>query len=192
MKPDIIVVNIKQSKDPAQIYIGRSMRTQKLKASPLANPFRLNDAKSREQCLSQYRNWLNGQLQINSPARAELGRLVELAKKSPLKLACWCAPETCHGDVIREKILEALEEEERLVGIGTLTVQALISAQQQIKDSERMPVGICCQPSLFMAIREMVGADFKVYAQAQQKEDVIFFYDADLLRKHLDAESDSA
>lgn len=191
MKPDITVVNIKQSKDPDQIYIGRSMKTQKLKASPLANPFRLSDSKSREQCLSQYRNWLNGQLQINSPARAELGRLVELAKKFPLKLACWCAPESCHGDIIREKIIEALEEE-RLVSSGVSIVQSLISAQEQIKDSERMPVGICCQPSLFMAIREMVGADFKVYAQAQQKEDVIFFYDADLLRKHLDAESGSA
>lgn len=191
MKPDITVVNIKQSKDPAQIYIGRSMKTQKLKASPLANPFRLSDSKSRDQCLNQYRNWLNGQLQISSPARAELRRLIELAKESPLKLACWCAPETCHGDIIREKILEALEEE-RLVGIGTLTVQALISAQQQIKDSERMPVGICCQPSLFMAIREMVGADFKVYAHNQQKEPVILFYNADLLRKHLDAVRDPA
>lgn len=109
--PDITVINIKQSKDPAQIYIGRSMRTQKLKGSPLANPFRLSHSKSREQCLSQYRNWLNGQLQISSPARAELRRLTELAKKFPLKLACWCAPETCHGDVIREKILEALDAE---------------------------------------------------------------------------------
>lgn len=111
MKPEITVVNIKNSKDPAQIYIGRKMNTQKLTGSPLANPFRLADAKSRELCLSQYRNWLNGQLQISSPARAEFQRLTLLAKMQPLKLACWCAPETCHGDVIRELILEALDAE---------------------------------------------------------------------------------
>lgn len=188
MKPDITVVNINQSKDPDKIYIGRSMKTQKLKGSPLANPFRLSDSKSREQCLSQYRNWLNGQLQINSPARAELGRLVELAKKFPLKLACWCAPESCHGDIIREKIIEALEEE-KLVSSGVSIVQSLISAQEQIRNLERVPIGICCQPYLFSAITEMASGNLKVYPHSHQKEPVIFFYEADLLRKHLDAET---
>jgi hypothetical protein len=34
----------------------------------------------------------------------ELLRLKRIAETRPLNLACWCAPEACHGDVVKKAI----------------------------------------------------------------------------------------
>jgi len=39
-----------------------------------------------------------------SPAYRELIRLAELAGKEELVLSCWCAPELCHGTIIKNAI----------------------------------------------------------------------------------------
>jgi Domain of unknown function (DUF4326) len=83
--------------DPAfadVIYVGRAMARGgwQLPASPLANPFRLGSDGSREEVVARYREYLLGRADL-------LALLPELRGK---RLGCWCAPLSCHADVIAE------------------------------------------------------------------------------------------
>lgn len=87
--------------DAASVYIGRAMPGRK--GSPLRNPFKLAKGESRDACLLKYRRWLRD-LPADSPQWQEIARLAQMARSGDLVLLCWCAPEKCHGDVIREII----------------------------------------------------------------------------------------
>ncbi len=77
------VVN-KRSGEPYDVYIGRP--------SKWGNPFPLGGDSSRDEVVAQYRSWVVGQPHL-------LAALPELRGKV---LACWCAPLSCHGDVLAE------------------------------------------------------------------------------------------
>jgi uncharacterized protein DUF4326 len=100
----IRVINIKSGipdYTPA-VYIGRKMPGRP--GSPLANPFKLERDNWNERCavLHKYRDWLQEQMESDTPARREIERLALLARNGPLLLLCWCAPRICHGDVVKE------------------------------------------------------------------------------------------
>jgi hypothetical protein len=100
----ITVVNIRTA-PPNAIYIGREMPG--LPVSPLGNPFRpadLQNADGRSLCIRNYRRWIWDQIKTRGPAFAELQRLAEIARTQDLVLACWCAPKSCHGDVVKAAI----------------------------------------------------------------------------------------
>lgn len=88
------VVHIKRVNlaDPDVVYIGRAMPRQRLAGSIWANPFRIGETVSRGEAIAKYRYRL-----LNSPHLLE--RLHELRGK---RLACWCVPEACHGQVLAE------------------------------------------------------------------------------------------
>jgi hypothetical protein len=80
-------------------YIGRP--------SPLGNPFVIGRDGDRDTVVDKYHAWLVGLWNSNSnhPACSELIRLYELHKQQgELTLVCWCAPQRCHGDVVKEVI----------------------------------------------------------------------------------------
>jgi hypothetical protein len=91
-------------------YIGRG--------SPLGNPFSSKTGtkaqvvvKDRETAVAAYRDWLNEKIRVmNRPVIEELNRLHALAKQGELNLVCFCAPKACHGDVIKDILLNAKEE----------------------------------------------------------------------------------
>jgi len=91
------VINLKgrkpQSLLPGEIYIGRT-QTQggwDLPESIWHNPFSVKTY-GRDECLELYRNML-----VKNP---EL--MVKIAELRGKVLACWCAPETCHGHILAE------------------------------------------------------------------------------------------
>jgi len=80
-----------------RVYVGRP--------SPLGNPFAIGRDGDRSQVISRYREWLWEQVRApRSPARLELHDLLEKARKGPLELVCWCAPQACHADVLARAI----------------------------------------------------------------------------------------
>jgi hypothetical protein len=101
----ITVVNRKTFKGPSQ-YIGRAIRN--LKSSPLGNKYRVkpHGPYEREQSvLILYKQWLWKEMQDKtSAAYNELKRLAEIAKTQPLNLSCWCAPQLCHGEIVKKAI----------------------------------------------------------------------------------------
>lgn len=66
------------------IYIGRP--------TFWGNPFKIGPDGNREEVVQKYRDWIKTQ-----PGLME--RIHELKGK---RLACWCKPDACHGDVLVE------------------------------------------------------------------------------------------
>jgi hypothetical protein len=87
----IKVENKKTYKGPGE-YVGRP--------HILGNPFPMHDESQRANVITKYRQWLFKHM--NEPIyQYHLQRLLELARKGPLTLICWCAPKACHADVIK-------------------------------------------------------------------------------------------
>ena len=82
------------------VYIGRAHRPHSgrlLAASPWANPFKLKDCSSIDECLGRFRTYLYS-------CQALLRRLPELANR---RLVCHCLPGSpCHGDILKEAFIE--------------------------------------------------------------------------------------
>jgi hypothetical protein len=86
------------------IYIGRP--------SALGNPFVIGRDGDRAAVIRKYQAWLAEQLKnAKSAASVELQRLAKQAEQRDICLVCWCAPEPCHGDIIKRAI-------EQLLGFG--------------------------------------------------------------------------
>ncbi|MCP3934546.1 MAG: DUF4326 domain-containing protein [Actinomycetia bacterium] len=86
------VVNILH--DDFDVYIGREVPEHEIAGSKWGNPFILADETEaeRQRVIGLYRDWIATQPEL-------MGALVELRGK---RLACWCAPKACHGDVLVE------------------------------------------------------------------------------------------
>lgn len=93
-----------------KIYIGRTNQTYQLQGSPLQNPFRIGRDGNRSQVVKKYRKWLHSQIIQGlsgkpNPAFKELKRIATLVKAGKsIQLTCWCKPELCHGDVIKQYV----------------------------------------------------------------------------------------
>jgi Domain of unknown function (DUF4326) len=74
-------------------YVGRP--------SALGNPFK----GERQTVIAQFRDWLWERMQLDSPQLRELRRLRRIWETTgELTLICWCAPLSCHAEVIRGAI----------------------------------------------------------------------------------------
>lgn len=82
-------------------YVGRP--------TPLGNPFEIGKHGTREEVIAKYSEWLDLQMQDYQPnaQQAMIAALVNKARRhGQLTLVCWCAPQPCHADVIRDVILD--------------------------------------------------------------------------------------
>ena len=86
------VVNV-SSGEPYDVYIGRANPRKGLKQSIWRNPFKEGRDGTRSEVIAKFERHLLEE----RPDLVE--RLPELRGKV---LACWCAPESCHGDVLLE------------------------------------------------------------------------------------------
>ena len=77
----MMVVHCKQAH--YDIYIGRPTKW--------GNPFVLTNERDRDAVVDQYRKWLMTKPELIAAARKELNGKI---------LGCWCAPRSCHGDVL--------------------------------------------------------------------------------------------
>lgn len=91
-------------KDDNNIYIGRSgivfidgERFPK-KSSNFANPYKIGVDGTRDEVLTKYKKYIIKRLK-NEPQLSE-----ELLKLDGKNLGCWCAPESCHGDILLKLI----------------------------------------------------------------------------------------
>lgn len=87
------------------IYIGRTTR-EFPEPSPLANPYKLGRDGGRNEVINKYRRWLWNQMRNRrSAAYRELLRLTHLSlQQETVTLICWCAPDFCHGEILRDAI----------------------------------------------------------------------------------------
>jgi len=94
------VVNVTKT-DKFDVYIGRKYNRGKydFKESIFNNPFKLKDFNNdRDKCLDAYSFYLYGKFKLDEFFAKEL---LEIKDKT---LGCWCKPQSCHGDVIKNLI----------------------------------------------------------------------------------------
>jgi len=77
------VVHCKKSN--YDVYIGRP--------SDWGNPFVIGKDGDRDDVIRKYRNWIMRQPDLLARAKKEL---------RGQRIACWCKPEACHGDILAE------------------------------------------------------------------------------------------
>lgn len=97
------VVNLHKETLGDAVYVGRASPRRGLAESAFANPYRVDVDGTREVVIDKYRSWLLDRREL-------LQRLHELRGR---RLACWCKPAACHGDVLAElvdadEVLDAL------------------------------------------------------------------------------------
>lgn len=92
------VVNL--TNDAYDVYIGRQNSSYGLQRSRWANPYKVKDCGSRQECVEAYRAYLMDELQGPQGFQWRL----ELAALRGKRFGCWCKPLTCHGDVIVDMI----------------------------------------------------------------------------------------
>lgn len=80
-------------------YIGRP--------TVLSNPFIITKNQHRHTTIDRYAIWLKDAIKHNAPeVLTELERLFSILKdKQKLNLICWCSPKLCHGDIIKQVLI---------------------------------------------------------------------------------------
>ncbi|MBE9040705.1 DUF4326 domain-containing protein [Oscillatoriales cyanobacterium LEGE 11467] len=89
---NLSVINRKTT--PGGIYIGRP--------SILGNPYKIGRDGDRTAVIQKYRRGREQEVQRRGAVWEELRKLAaRVASGEAIELACWCAPEPCHGDAIK-------------------------------------------------------------------------------------------
>ena len=82
MNPRVVNCRVTRHYD---VYIGRG--------SKWGNPFRIGPDQGREAVIRMFRDYLESHPELKAAARTELRGKT---------LACFCAPRSCHGDILAE------------------------------------------------------------------------------------------
>tara|TARA_B100001250_G_scaffold410405_1_gene436810 strand:- start:625 stop:1038 length:414 start_codon:yes stop_codon:yes gene_type:complete len=78
-------------------------------ASPVGNPFVVGDYGDRDACCDAYEKYVNsGQIWIENEAFVEWinERVYEYEDGKDIELVCGCWPKRCHGNTLRELIID--------------------------------------------------------------------------------------
>jgi len=103
----IEVVNVRgldpQTNGAGIVYVGR--RCGKWQNSILGNPFKIGVHGTREEVIDKYRDWLKNKLETDQCVQSFIMDLVKRFHNGErLRLGCWCAPLSCHAEVIKEVV----------------------------------------------------------------------------------------
>lgn len=97
-------------------YIGRSSSSRTSSVmdnsfSVLCNPFRLevDNVENRKMVIDKFRQYAYKQMQFKTGFYQKIQELVKLLKDEQydvIYLVCFCKPKDCHGDVVKELVLQ--------------------------------------------------------------------------------------
>ena len=101
----ITIVNRRNGR-VAGVYVGRP--------AVLGNPYGIGPDGSRHDVVDKYRAWLREQYRHDGAVRRALRTLaMRYLTEGTLTLICWCAPQPCHAEVIRDAVLGMVHARER-------------------------------------------------------------------------------
>ena len=103
----ITIVNRRNGR-VAGVYVGRP--------SIFGNPYAIGPDGSRHDVVAKYRVWLREQYRHDGAIRRALRKLaIRYITDGQLTLVCWCAPQACHAEVIRDAVLGIVQRGSGLV-----------------------------------------------------------------------------
>ena len=96
------VIHVRDMK-PGDTYIGRRVpRLGFFVDSPWANPFRIDEIYTREESIRWFEDWVR-----TSNATEAVWCREHIGELHGKRLACWCHPKPCHGQVLLQLLREA-------------------------------------------------------------------------------------
>lgn len=126
--PDAPRIHICHANDfPHAHYVGRAWAGRQ--ATPLGNPFKGDGA------IERFRRWLLDAFAVvygdGRPTAAQadaVAMVLELAdhfrEAGALELACWCAPDPCHADVIAKAVMFVVRRDPQYIKAGGVWLRA--------------------------------------------------------------------
>lgn len=106
MDIDVINIRSKQPRPKSHTYtVDGKMYVYVGRPSALGNPFEVGGDLTREEAVERYREQLPIRYQQDPKVKQAIDQLVALGQKHPLVLGCWCAPDRCHAEVLRDFLL---------------------------------------------------------------------------------------
>lgn len=63
----------------------------------------------RDEVINKFRKYFEARLEQDQAVREAFDELLYHARAGDLYLVCWCAPLSCHGDVIRDMLLAKIQ-----------------------------------------------------------------------------------
>lgn len=85
------------------------------RATPLGNPYVMYREEQRQEVCESFKSYLEYELdkQTNQPLLDQFESIFNLVSEGKVvNLQCHCSPSSCHGEVIRDKLIEFLVEHE--------------------------------------------------------------------------------
>lgn len=83
------------------------------RTTPLGNPNFMATEDQRDLVCEQYKEWFHTFGRHQADVKRQLAKITEAAKTGPVILMCWCHPNRCHAETIRDAILEAMRNPEQ-------------------------------------------------------------------------------
>lgn len=114
MSDHITISNVKTDRilpGHTAVYCGRGRTPQGMEGAGLGNPFVVGQGYAQEEAAAAYLPHLR---RLYHARGAEYHKLMELARRvqagERLQLFCWCAPNPCHAEHIRDAILGCMTQ----------------------------------------------------------------------------------
>lgn len=103
VKPEITIKHIGKDGKPVEkwdFYIDRR--------TPVGNPFLMENGKDRYQVCTEYNEYFKLMTKFGAPEFCFYLSQIKKAyeKYGKVNLFCWCAPLQCHGETIREWLIQ--------------------------------------------------------------------------------------
>lgn len=77
----------------------------------LGNPFTLHREEDRSKVIEQYKEWIYQKIKDKDPTvTLALNTIANTVQQGKVYLICFCAPKPCHGDVIKEIVINKMKE----------------------------------------------------------------------------------
>lgn len=112
----ISIINVKglTPNKPGVTYVGRDWNGWN--RSPLANDNHIGRDGSRSEVIEKYKVWLREQYRLGGAVKIELDMLSrKYSEGQNIVLGCWCTPEPCHAEFIRDAIIGIANSWKRVV-----------------------------------------------------------------------------
>lgn len=94
-------LNLYSDLNTERVYIGRFNKYYGLLRSLLYNPFKISKELDRKQCCIKYKEYIIKKIKSDTRFQSEIIRLLNILQYKDIELICWCHPEECHGNIIK-------------------------------------------------------------------------------------------
>ena len=90
------------------------------------NPFHISNLASRDVVCNEYEKYFDMRMDSDLKFQSAFNLLIKVYKQhGKLRLFCWCSPERCHAEYIKQRILDFFRRIEHSIVMETVRGKAI-------------------------------------------------------------------